>query len=281
LGHEEQAELPSLLHPTREVAWLGVELKALERGRAGVWVERVSRGSPAFEAGLRRGDVLLALDGKALSEPSQVQAAVQRNRPGRRVALHLDRGGQQRLLPVVLSSFPDPEDLARLHFVGLQAPELGPLATVQGEGVRDGAALKGKVVVLEFWASWCAVCRYLVPVLNGWHQRYRPQGVALVGITSDPVVLAHRAARELGMSYPLLSDVSGGTLQAFAASQLPTVFVVDRRGIVRDVMVGFSERRLRDLEGLLEQLLDEPERADGRGSQAVFGGVAFGAQERR
>lgn len=253
----EPEGLPELLHPLGDTPWLGVELKDLERGTAGVRVERVFRGSPAARSGLVRGDVLISIDGEVVREPQQVSSAVGRRGPGTRVGVLLERDGQQRLLAVELARSPDAEDLMRLHFVGLRAPELGALATVQGTGPWGWKQLEGKVVVVEFWARWCAVCRYMVPVLNQWHRRYRPQGLTLLGITGDPVAMADRTVRELGMSYPVVSDLNGKTSTAFAARQLPTLFVVDRRGIVRDVMVGLSEERLEDLEVLVEQLLAE------------------------
>lgn len=220
-------------------------------------MERVFRGSPAAAAGVEPGDVLIALDGQSVQEPRQVQETVARSAPSARVAVLLERDGRQRLLPVQLARLPDAEDRMRLHFVGLRAPELGALATVQGAGTWGWKQLEGKVVVVEFWARTCPVCRYLVPVLNQWHRQYRPQGAVLVGITTDPVTTADRTAREQGMTYPVVSDVTGKTSAAFSANQLPTLFVVDRRGIVRDVMVGLSESRLEDLQALIEQLLGE------------------------
>lgn len=250
-------EVPELLHPPGEVSWLGVELSDVGRGVAGVRVRSVLRGSPAFRAGLERDDVLLALDEESLSRPEEVHRGVREKPPGTRVAVLFDRQGEQRLVSILLDGLPDAEDLARLRFVGLKAPELGPLGPVQGLGPWEAGGLQGKVVIVEFWARFCAVCRYLVPVMNRWHRQYRPQGAVLLGITSDPVLQADRAARELRVAYPVASDRTGHTTRAFAADQLPTVFVVDRRGFVRDVMVGLSEPRLREIEKLVEQLLDE------------------------
>src|SRR5690606_28089862 len=121
----------------------------------------------------------------------------------------------------------------------------------------DVSALRGKVVVLEFWASWCAVCRIMVPTINDWHARYSAQGVEVIGVTTDSVALASRTAFELRMKYPILSDHTGSTSEAYGAMALPTVFVLDKQGVVRDVMVGWSGARVMQLEALIERLVAE------------------------
>jgi alkyl hydroperoxide reductase subunit AhpC len=73
----------------------------------------------------------------------------------------------------------------------------------------------------------------------------------------DPVGPALSASRQLGMAYAIASDADGETTQAYRATSLPTVFVIDRQGIVRDVMVGYSSTRLAELSNLVDQLVRE------------------------
>jgi peroxiredoxin len=80
-----------------------------------------------------------------------------------------------------------------------------------------------------------------------------------LGITIDPPEVARAAAaRTKNMDYSLASDSGGRVSQAFLASQVPTVFVIDRRGLVADVMVGVSEPRVEEFLGLVEKLIETP-----------------------
>jgi peroxiredoxin len=79
----------------------------------------------------------------------------------------------------------------------------------------------------------------------------------VLGVTGDTVQVAANGARDGNMSYSLFSDESGQTIRDYRAFALPTLFVIDRRGIVRDVMVGLSSERLRQIDGLLSRLLAE------------------------
>jgi hypothetical protein len=79
----------------------------------------------------------------------------------------------------------------------------------------------------------------------------------VVGIAAEPVEPAARAAYQLGMVYPIAVDDTGRTSRAYRAVAVPTLFVVDRRGTVRDVLVGYSGGRLREIDGLIARLLTE------------------------
>ncbi len=246
---------PPLRYPRDDRPWLGVVLEDRPASAPGVTVVRVLPGSPAEGAGLRAADVLLSIDGGRVDEPRAVASAVAAVPIGRDVPLFVLRGGQERIFRARIEGTPEFEDQLRLAFVGQVAPSIDGVVTFQGSAasLRD---LRGKVVVLEFWASWCAVCRYLSPVLDDWHRTYRPAGLEVVGVTTDgPARGAEVAARE-SMSYTLMSDAAGEVTEAYLASQVPTVFLLDRRGVIVDVMVGLDRKRTSEMRAELEGLLD-------------------------
>lgn len=237
--------------------WLGVELALRPSGEPGVLVRGVVPQSPAERAGLEAGDIILSLDGERADRPAELVSLVTNRGAGDRVGIVLLRGGTTRLASATLEPLPTDEVMMQKRFVDGEAPGLAALTTVQGSIPPTLTALRGKVVIIEFWAEWCLPCRILAPVLSDWSDRYGARGMAVLGVTSDPVVTAADAARRNGMSYPVFSDETGATQRAYRAYALPTLFVIDRRGVVRDVMVGYSAARLRAIESLVERLLAE------------------------
>jgi cytochrome c biogenesis protein CcmG/thiol:disulfide interchange protein DsbE len=115
---------------------------------------------------------------------------------------------------------------------------------------------RGKVVVLNFWASWCEPCREESPLLQRWHTRIRSQGGTVLGVdVLDVRSDAGAFAAEYGLTYPMLRDGSGDSAEAFGLTGYPETFVIDRRGRIVAVTRGPLEEA--DLRRQVLPLLEE------------------------
>jgi peroxiredoxin len=245
------------VEPAPAPGWLGVALTAQGPEHPGVLISSVLRRSPAALGGLEVGDVVMGINDARVNEPSELSQRVATLGAGRRANLMVERAGMPRLLAVQLGENPGFEGQLRLGFVDAGAPEFERVEVASGALAPTLGALRGKVVVLEFWATWCGACRALLPTLNAWHERYGSGGATVVSVTTDPVEKAARDAAELGLVYPVLSDPDGLTAQAYQAFALPTLFVIDRQGVVRDVSVGYDPQRIAEIEATVARLLSD------------------------
>jgi peroxiredoxin len=234
--------------------WLGVAMESSPSGT--VLVSEVIRTSPA-EKLLQKGDTLLRVDGVALSQPSDLVAVVSKRKPGMTLAIAIRRGGRERTVDVVLGTHPGDEGIARLIHVGKEATELDEVVGVGGAVAPRLADRRGKVVVLEFFAGWCTSCRAFTPQLAAWHKAYEKRGLSFVGVTSDDASDARRIAERWKIPYPVGSDPDQKVSARYRISALPTLFVIDRKGVIRDVVIGYDPKRREAIEKLFDQLLQE------------------------
>ena len=116
--------------------------------------------------------------------------------------------------------------------------------------------LKGQVLLINVWATWCAPCRVEMPSIQAAYDQYHDQGftVAAVNLQEDPSAVA-TFMREHQLTFPALLDPDGHVSQAYQAVSLPSSFFVDRRGVIRAVYHGPMPRSI--IAGTVEQLLRE------------------------
>jgi thiol-disulfide isomerase/thioredoxin len=121
------------------------------------------------------------------------------------------------------------------------------------------ADFRGKVVLVNFWASWCAECRPEMPVLERLHRELGRQGLAVVGINArEGAGTVRRYATELGLTFPLVLDVEGRINAQYGVIGLPTTFVIGRNGRAVAFAVGAREWGGAPARALLAALLAEP-----------------------
>jgi cytochrome c biogenesis protein CcmG/thiol:disulfide interchange protein DsbE len=124
------------------------------------------------------------------------------------------------------------------HGKRVPAPPL-TLRRLDTPGTLSLASLRGKVVAINFWASWCGPCRDEAPLLQRAWTENRAKGLVVLGVdANDYSGDARRFVRRHGLTYPILHDAHGSTLGHWGVPGLPTTFVVDRGGRVVAKVVG-------------------------------------------
>ncbi len=235
--------------------WLGL---AMDLDPQGVRVGHVVRGSPADGAGVREGDYLLRVAGKAIATPSDVSHTVGALSVGDHVQIETLRGQAHQAAQVVLGAFPSQDDMIRMDLVGAKAPAWRDTRAVTAAFPSSVDALRGHVVALDFWATWCAPCRVTVPKLDALQARYGAQGLNVVGISTEDATDLAAFAQRMALRYAVGADSHGLTTRGYGVASLPTLVIIDKRGIVREVSVGYDPAGDAQLEATIQALLAEP-----------------------
>ena len=131
------------------------------------------------------------------------------------------------------------------------------LRAAEGPNVRLGEQ-RGRVVLVNFWATWCGPCRQEMPHLNRLYEKYRSSGFTLLGVNIDEDPRAAiELARKLGVTFPVLLDTDKKVSRLYDMSAMPATIVIDRDGRVRHLHRGYRDGYEKTYEQQIRDLLKE------------------------
>lgn len=213
----------------------------------GVRIEKVLPDSAAERAGLKPGDAILSVNSVAISEPRQLFNEIQRYGAGTVVALAYERAGKTHILQVLLGERREAAALVGQRAPRIVLPQLGKEAPY--------TASADKVLVIEFWATWCAACEPVRRALDDFRRTRSNRAIEIVGITGEDEGAVKAFFSKRRITYPILLDSKDAVSLAYGVTGYPTVIVIDKKGIVR--FAGFaSGDRLAEALELAQRLGD-------------------------
>ncbi|SDX31542.1 TlpA family protein disulfide reductase [Marinobacter mobilis] len=136
-------------------------------------------------------------------------------------------------------------------------PELAPsLDLPTSEGRVSLADLRGKVVLVDFWASWCGPCRQSFPWMNTLQEKYQNQGLEVVAVNLDQEAEAAAAfLSAIPADFTVAYDPDGVTPEAYGVMGMPSAYLIDREGRIHSQHIGFHIDRIDNYEAEIQSLL--------------------------
>lgn len=150
--------------------------------------------------------------------------------------------------------------IATVAFAGGGASVGRPAPPIAGKDLNGKpvnlASLRGNVVIVDFWASWCKPCKDEMPVLQRLHAKYGKHGLSVVGVSVDEEAGNAKAfAKKLKVTFPSIHDGDHAIAESYKPKKMPTSVIVDRKGVVRFVHAGFRPEDARKIEQEVRSLL--------------------------
>jgi thiol-disulfide isomerase/thioredoxin len=118
--------------------------------------------------------------------------------------------------------------------------------------------LRGRVVYVDFWASWCTPCRQAMPVYEAMHKEWESRGLTILGVNKDMRAAdAERFLQRTPVSFRTFPDRDDAWARAFVVKTMPTGVLIDRKGVVRFIHQGYTSATEASVRQQIQQLLDE------------------------
>lgn len=117
---------------------------------------------------------------------------------------------------------------------------------------------RGKVVYVDFWASWCPPCVKSFPFLNNLHQQFGDQGLQIVGVNLDEKLSdAQDFLAKFPIRFDIVTDPGQQCAKSFDVQAMPSSFLIDRNGVIRHIHLGFRSGDVKELRAQVQKVLRE------------------------
>jgi len=120
------------------------------------------------------------------------------------------------------------------------------------------SGLRGQVVLINFWATWCGPCRKEMPLLEQIQKKYAPLGFTMLGVNvEEDTRLMDTFLKDVPVSFPILLDPANGVSKLYNVSAMPSTVIVDRKGNVRFIHQGYKPGDESKYQDMIRQLIRE------------------------
>ena len=146
--------------------------------------------------------------------------------------------------------------------VGMKAPHWEARTITQPHRVKSGGDYEGKVVLLNFWATWCGPCKVEMPSMEALHRDFGSRGLHIVAVSQDDDASDEQLqsfARELGVTFEILYDSTHAMEKSYQVTGYPATFVIGRDGKIRRKWLGADDWNSPSNRALIAQLLERGE----------------------
>ena len=157
----------------------------------------------------------------------------------------------------------------QLRVQGEVAPELAVVRWIDQQPLKI-SDLRGRVVLLDFWATWCGPCIIAFPHLKAWYEKYKDKGLVIVGMTQyygtaagravtqpEEIIFVEKFKKEHALPYGIAVAAGEDNMRNYGVTGIPTAVLIDRRGIVRFIDTGGDQGTAHEIADVLERLIQE------------------------